>query len=378
MKIAIASSGLGHVTRGVEGWAEEIAYGLSSRGIETALYKGGGEPRSEIEATIKCLQRDSNMNKRVLSYMPSFAWRVGFGSSYQAEETTFALNLLPRLMQGKVDILHLKDPWLALILHRLYKIGLIKTRIILAHGTEEPYAFIRKFDFVQHLAPHHLAEARQSGVNGRGQFVIPNFVDIEKFKPGCQDLRKELNIPKDAFVVLSVAAIKRSHKRIDYLLKEMEALKNQYGNKVYLIIAGSQTEETADLMKVGERLLDKQVIFLLNRPKETMPAVYVTADIFVLCSLKEMMPNALLEALASGMPAICHNYPVHKWIIGDGGKCIDMTKEGSLAKTVEKYFDKNYRINAGRKAREQAVNNFSKEKIINQTIEMYEAVLNGE
>jgi glycosyltransferase involved in cell wall biosynthesis len=377
-KIAIVSSGLGHVTRGVEGWAEEIAYGLKDRGLNVRLYKGGGENKSEIESVIPCIRRDSRLNKRILSFMPSFSWRFGFGSNYQIEEMTFTLNLISRLIKGRFDIIHLKDPDIARTLDWANKCGLIKTKVILAHGTEEPYGFIKKFNFVQHLAPYHLQEARECGVNGRGQFVIPNFVDINKFKP-CYNsgLREELNIPKDAFVILSVAAIKKHHKRIDYFLKEMASLKEQFKEKIYVIIAGSETNETTALIKMGKEMLDRQVVFLLNKPKEKMPEIYSAADVFTLCSLKEMMPNALLEAIASGVPAICHRYPVHEWIIGDGGVCIDMTREGELAETVENFFDDNYRNEISKRTRQQAVDNFSKEKIINQTIEMYEAVLNG-
>ena len=39
------------------------------------------------------------------------------------------------------------------------KWGLVKTKEILAHGTEEPVEFLEKFEYVQHLAPWHLEQA---------------------------------------------------------------------------------------------------------------------------------------------------------------------------------------------------------------------------
>jgi len=51
----------------------------------------------------------------------------------------------------------------------------------------------------------------------------------------------------------------------------------------------------------------------------------------LLCSLKEMMPIALLEAIASGLPCIVNRHPVLEWITGPGGEAIDMTQTGALA-----------------------------------------------
>jgi hypothetical protein len=43
MRIAIASSGLGHVQRGIEAWARSLAEMLHARGEDVVLYHGGGE-----------------------------------------------------------------------------------------------------------------------------------------------------------------------------------------------------------------------------------------------------------------------------------------------------------------------------------------------
>jgi hypothetical protein len=41
MKIAIASSGLGHVTRGIETWADDLGTALHRCGVNVTLFKGG-------------------------------------------------------------------------------------------------------------------------------------------------------------------------------------------------------------------------------------------------------------------------------------------------------------------------------------------------
>ena len=117
--------------------------------------------------------------------------------------------------------------------------------------------------------------------------------------------------------MLSVAAIKRAHKRIDYLVREFAALGGKRPDwPVWLVVAGGRDEHSDELMTWGRELLGDRVRFLPNYPRERMPELYRAADLFVLCSLKEMMPIALLEATASGLPSLVNRHPVVEWMVG--------------------------------------------------------------
>jgi len=407
-KVAVISSGLDHVKRGVETWAKDLAYALKEKGINVRLYKGSGASKNGFERSIACVRCGSNLSKRLLKMLPRFSWHFGMGSDFQIQQTTFTLNLLPELMLKRFDIIHTQDPDCANILRIAKKIGLIRSKIILAHGTEEPFGFIKKFDYLQHLAPYHMEEAMQNGVNGTTkQFAIGNFVDTERFdiQRNTHDarlstpLRCELKIPEEAFIVLSAAAIKKTHKRIDYLIDEVvsagsrlvptssglaRTVLSEYSSSerseprsIYLVIAGAMTKETDELVKMGKDKLGERIIFLTDFPRERMNEVYAMADVFALCSLKEMMPIAVLEAISSGVPVIGHKYPVIEWMIGNGGECIDMAKEGELAKTIEKYTDETYRKEKSLKAREHAVKNFSKDVVVEKIVGMYKEALKG-
>src|SRR5205814_9718302 len=150
-------------------------------------------------------------------------WRMSLGSGYEVEQMTFALRLIDLLRREQADILHVQDPQVALIVQRAARMGIIATRTILAHGTEEPPSFLSKITYLQHLAPWHMKE---TGIVRQTWTAIPNFVDTDRFSPGRSGaLRRELRIPSGATVVLSVAAIKRDHKRVDYLLNEFERVR---------------------------------------------------------------------------------------------------------------------------------------------------------
>lgn len=372
IRVALLSSGLGHVKRGIETWTQDMAKALAEAGVRVAVYKGGGKRQHPYERVILCLKRSNPFAKWLIRVRPSFLWRWGLSTVYTLEEMTFTLNLLPILLLRQFSIIHTQDPDVAYILQKLRRWGILKSRVILAHGTEEPFEFLKNFDYIQHLAPYHLEEAILHGCHGKKSFVIGNFVDTQHFAPDVKtSLRQELNIPAEAFVVLSVAAIKRTHKRIDHLINEIAKTESS----VYLVVAGATGEESPALMESAKVRLGPRAVFLPDFPRERVHEVYAIADVFVLASLKEMMPIALLEALASGVPAVVHRYPVEQWMIGIGGESIDMTREGELAAAVRKYTNRVFHDLKSQQAREQAVRLFAKDVIMKQVLTMYQNVL---
>jgi len=375
LRIAIVSSGLGHVARGIETWAADTAAALHAMGRDVTLFKGSGRAEAPYERVCRCLRRGSNLNTRLNRMLPGWAWHLGLGNDYDIEQTTFALAAIPMLGR-RFDVVHTQDPLASLILQRARKTGLVKAPTILAHGTEEPFDFLRKIDYVQHLAPFHLEEARAAGCYKDTWCAIGNFVDTERFSPGDgRALRERHGIPPDAFVVLSVAAVKKVHKRIDYLIREVAALRRTKDRDVRLVVAGARTSETDELLATARKELGEAALFLLDRPRESIPDILRMADVFALCSLKEMMPIALLEATATGLPCLVSTHPVVGWMVGDGGEPIPMEKEGTLAGALASCLDAERCSAKGAAARRHAVENFGKDAIVRQYIEMYERVI---
>jgi 1,2-diacylglycerol 3-alpha-glucosyltransferase len=377
-RIVIASSGLGHVARGIEAWADDLAAALAARGEDVILCKGAGTVTRPYERVVSCCTRESANTRRLLRFMPQpVGWRVGLGSGYGVEQTTFAMNLIPVLRRERVDILHVQDPQVAMIAQRARKLKLIRTRTILAHGTEEPPAFLRRIEFLQHLAPWHLEQVRKAGAWRATWTAIPNFIDTEHFAPGHSDaLRAELGIPPDALVVLTAAAVKRHHKRIDHLLSEFAQLLQQSPElPVWLVVAGGWEKETDELIAEGQRLLGDRVRFLIRFPRPQMPELFRMADIFALCSFFEMMPIALIEASASGLPCIVNKHPVMQWMTGAGGLWIDMARPGDLAATLRQFLaDRERREQQGAAARAHCLANFSRDAVVDRILDYYGTV----
>jgi glycosyltransferase involved in cell wall biosynthesis len=379
MKITIASSGLGHVARGVEAWAADLARALVGRGLDVTLCKGGGQAENPYERVLPCWQRTSAQTARLLRWLPRrLFWRLGLNSTYGVEQTTFALGLLRQLRREPADILHVQDPRVALVMQRARRLGLISARTILGNGTEEALSFQRRITFLQQVAPWHLEEAQAAGVARPTWIAIPYFIDTDLFRPGPADaLRAELNIPQGALVVLTSAAIKRAHKRVDYLLREFAQLRAQHPElPAYLVVAGGWEPDTPDLLEMGREWLGDHVRFLVNFPRARMPELYRVADLFVLCSLKEMFGIALLEAAATCLPCLVHDHPVLRWVVGPGGQALDLHAPGALtAALAEQLADSASRRGLGDRARAYCVANFSRDRVVDQVLAYYERVI---
>lgn len=395
MRIAIASSGLGHVARGIETWASDTAAALAMRGADVTLFSAGPVQLSSgvhdrlSLKQVSCFQRNSSAAKRLASIMPPFTWRWALNSDVGWEQFSFWLGLWPQLRKGGYHILHVQDPMLAYWCRFFRRAGLLKTREILGHGTEEPVWFLARFPFVQQLAPWHLEQALTE-LRGQGQqelalhwTAIPNFVDTERFHPQSgrsNSLRRELGIPDEALVVGSVAAIKKTHKRIDYLIKETAAwlqVREEAGQPpAHVIVAGAKHAQSGELFAAAEALMPGRIHLLTDLPRERMPQLYRSLDVFVLCSLFEMMPIAILEALASGLPVVTHQHPVLAWMNGapQGGACLDMARTGVLAKFLC-HLTPQWIQQTGTNARVHAEANFAQAPVIKQYLAYYRRVL---
>jgi 1,2-diacylglycerol 3-alpha-glucosyltransferase len=378
MRICIASTGLGHVARGIESWAHDLGRALHQRGHAVTLCKGGGTRETDLEHVLPCLKRTCASNKRIMRLLPKAMWRVGLSNVYDLEQLTFLPALLRHLRRHRSEVLHVQDPLIALWVQRAHHMGIVPTRVILNHGTNEPYSFLDKITYLQHGAPLHLENARNDGCYKDTWRAIPNFIDTDTFRPGrCDEMRRELNIPDNALVVLCVAAIKRVHKRIDHLIGEVATLRKTAPElPIYLIVAGGAEADTDELIENGRAQLHDRFIGLVNFPRTRIPGLYRTADCFVLCSLREMMPMVLLEATASGLPCLINAHPSVQWIVGPGGRNIDMASQGALAHALGEICSiDSLRLHLGRHARRQCEINFSRDRVIDQILDYYRFVI---
>jgi len=375
-KIAIASSGLGHIARGVESWASDTAHMLHRSGADVSLFQGGGTQAEPWQHVLPCWHRFEPRTVRLFAITKKLGgWRYGCGSQYDIEQTTFALSLWQSISRD-YDILHVQDERVARILQGLNEWGWSRPRVILGNGTEGEDSTLVKCRYLQHLSPHYLKQWAPRKPSRQLAFAIPNPVDTKLFRPGDRRAaRAGWKLPQDALIVLCVAALRKTHKRCDYVIREFDAFSRAAGAPVFLVMAGAWEKETAELIELGKSLLGDSLLVLQSVDRAKMPSLYQAADIFTIGSLHEMLGTGVLEALSTGLPITCNRTPIFDWVAGPAGALEDISQPGGLVRQWCALLEPGVRAERSAAAREHAEKTFSQDVVLSQMLEMYSAVL---
>ena len=174
------------------------------------------------------------------------------------------------------------------------------------------------------------------------------------------------------------AALAISRKRLDYLIREV-ALARRQCPELFLVIAGATGPETPTVEHSAQRELGEHVRLFKNVAHDDMPALYRAVDVFTHPSLREPLGIVFLEALATGIPCLAHNFPVTQWVIGPGGRTVDMEQPGNLSTALIEYCQQPARRQqAGRAGRGHVLQTFATAQVVDQMVAMYQAVLAGQ
>jgi glycosyltransferase involved in cell wall biosynthesis len=87
--------------------------------------------------------------------------------------------------------------------------------------------------------------------------------------------------------------------------------------------------------------VDKKVIFTGWLEKEELWKIYIASDLFVLPSLNEGMPNAMLETLGFGLPCIGSDIPGIMDILHYEELLFDPQNEIGLVNRIHRFFSDN-------------------------------------
>jgi glycosyltransferase involved in cell wall biosynthesis len=128
--------------------------------------------------------------------------------------------------------------------------------------------------------------------------------------------------------VISVAALNRYHKRLDYLIEEVARLPEP---RPFVLLIGHPEPETEGLRQLAQERLGPEGHSFRTVTRPEVDAHVRASDFFVLASLAEGLPRGLVEALAHGIPCLAHDYPVAHYALGEHALVADFTQPGALA-----------------------------------------------
>jgi glycosyltransferase involved in cell wall biosynthesis len=146
-------------------------------------------------------------------------------------------------------------------------------------------------------------------------FHIPYGVETDKFKPyGKADCRKEFQIDENKFVILFVGTSLTEHRKgFDIILQLRDLMKEN--TEVLFVAAGKSGDQDDGVLNLG-----------YIEDKNTIACAYSAADVFLIPSREDNLPNTMLEALCCGTPVIGFKT----------GGIVDAITDGKNGFTVEK------------------------------------------
>ena len=168
-------------------------------------------------------------------------------------------------------------------------------------------------------------EAKTSALlKNQAIFTIPNPIDTRIFyQKDKTAARQQLGLPKDGKLILFVAQrATNENKGISYLMEALEKLTKIHPdlkNNPAVAILGGHSEELT-----GQFPLPAYPLGYVS-DQQKIVEIYNAADVFVLPSLSDNLPNTLMEAMACGVPCVGFE-------VGGIPEMIDHLQNGYVAK----------------------------------------------
>ncbi len=217
-------------------------------------------------------------------------------------------------------------------------------------------------------------EIKLSGLSSLPVTMIPNGVNSDNYTPSSPDQKKQLRseLAWTGRVFLFVGRFAKDKLRPDIfgnLLQAWEQAFGQSSDKNFYLFGDGPLTSRYQVM-VREMNLDKNIH--LSASQTDVTSLYQAADVFVLPSITEGLSNALLEAMACGLPVVASRVSGIADIFSEANQALlfDPEKPEEMAEAFKR-IDKEAEILdvLGRRSME-IVKRFSMVK----TIELYEGL----
>lgn len=152
------------------------------------------------------------------------------------------------------------------------------------------------------------------GARNQKIMCIPNGIDMSKFENlnvSIPEKKEAMGISKNVFLIGTIARLEKQ-KDVPTLIKAFGVICKNYSEAHLLIVGhGSQRDALKGLIK---NLNIQNKVTMLEKRTDSLDLLSIM-DIFILPSRNEGMSNALLEAMASGMPIITSDIEENKELI---------------------------------------------------------------
>jgi len=215
--------------------------------------------------------------------------------------------------------------------------------------------------------------------------IIHNFIDLERFHPPTAEeraaARTRFNLAGDerALLLSGRISLQKNHMRLVRALAWLKR-RGRLPAKVRVLLAGRErdrfyaaaTWRLAALLGVDSHLVRLGVV-------TDMPTLYHAADVLLLPSLWEGLPNAVLEAHASALPALVSHAANIDRIVLDGESGLEVPTFGirslaeALSRLIETPAEQLRRM--GERGRTHVAATFGRDRVLAETVALYDSLL---
>ncbi|WP_102409283.1 glycosyltransferase [Parabacteroides bouchesdurhonensis] len=219
------------------------------------------------------------------------------------------------------------------------------------------------------------SKAKESALLQDANFTsIPNPIDTSVFKTVEKKIAREhFNLPLEKKMILFAAAkLSDTRKGAKYFIEACNILKQYYSNgELEIILMGNCPEG-----------LDSLLSFKVNAlgyisDVESIVKAYNCADMFVIPSLEDNLPNTIMEAMACGVPCVGFNTGGIPEMIDhcENGYVADYMDVADLAKGIRWVLDYKYPCALAENCVTKVQNNYMERIVAGKYIILYENLL---
>jgi glycosyltransferase involved in cell wall biosynthesis len=231
----------------------------------------------------------------------------------------------------KPDIVHTHT--LIMLIPALWSKILLRCPLVVTfHGTDY-YRFRRScilrelvkryVDSVICIAPDMFKDFK-SLLPGIPASYIPNGVDLHLFKPGASESRRKQ--------IVSVGRIFWPKGYFDLLEAIVEVFQTESDYRWVIVGSGPLEEKLKE--SVAQAGIAERVDFLGTLSQEQVAEELRQSELFVIASITEGFPKALIEAMACGMPVVATDVGACGVVVGGAGLIVPPGEPGELANAI--------------------------------------------
>jgi glycosyltransferase involved in cell wall biosynthesis len=256
-----------------------------------------------------------------------------------------------------------------------------------ARGRLASWAF-RSARLILPVSPNLVRRCEDSGIPPSQVRLTPNGVDLARFRPAPAgeraSLRREFGWRDDERVIVFVGFFSRD-KRPDLLFRAWMRVVEQ-GVRAKLVFIGATAspyfeidEAIAQEIRKGAGAIGRSDDVVFVPPTHEIERYYRAADVFVLPSIREAHPMALLEAMACGLPCVASRIDGATDVVLEdhiNGRLVERDDEAGLAAALTDVLSNAERARAlGNEARRTIENRYDIGQTAAHWLEAYETVL---